>query len=549
MPAPPRSRPTIFLISTAVLLPTLAFLLLHIFTPSDGARMLPGYSEAWQPNGIQLTPYLPDSSPLQAGDLLIAVDGQELNARVATLLRFGPAVPRPAFGQTLAYTVIRAGQTIEVPVTLGRFPLGAVLGEAWPSFVVVGVVLFVGAFLHLMRPAEPIGGVTLFGAAALASNAAWSFGLQVSDLLDGWGFWLFKFCTVVGYLWIWGFIVHVVLLFPKPHPVLARRRALLVALYSAPLGLYLIYAALARPAGPTLLAWIGRMDSDLYWLALGHVALAGYLAISRSRMPLDPISRLQVRWILSSLIFVSLTALLLGFVPEVLRGAPLLPWNGILLSGLVVPLALMIAVLRYRLFDIDLIINRTLVYVPLTALLAGAYTASIKLFQVFFVTATGNESDAAIVMTTLILAAAFTPVRNALQSSVDRRFRQPYGPARELQAFDRQVHAFIEALDPSESVRRLLQLSVQASGRRGGAIYLRSGGREALVHATPDWAGKESLRIPLEWEGTRLGRLSLGPPGSELARPAVPTQDLEASARRVAQLVHLVRRSRGRSAA
>jgi hypothetical protein len=69
------------------------------------------------------------------------------------------------------------------------------------------------------------------------------------------------------------------------------------------------------------------------------------------------------------------------------------------------------AILRYRLYDIDLIINRTLVYGPLTAILAGAYIACIQLFRVIFTAATGQTSDAAVVLTTLAVAAAFTPIR------------------------------------------------------------------------------------------------------------------------------------------
>lgn len=547
MPALPRPRAAIFLISAVALLPTVAFLILHIVTPSDGARILPGHAEAWQPQGIELTPIERHPGSLQAGDLLIAVNGERLTSRAETLLRFGPPGPRGDFGQTLAYTVIRAGKTLELPVTLGSYPLGAIVAEAWPNFVVILVLLFVGLFLYLIRPGEPIAGVILFASAALASTAAWTLGLQVSDLMDGWGFWLHKFCTTIAYLCMWASFVHMVLVFPKPQTILVRHPWLAGVLYAAPLGLHAIYVALSRPGSPTSLAWLGRMDLDVAWLALTYVALAGILAIRGYRARLDPISRLQVRWLLLSFIFVSLAALSLGFLPELFTGAPLIGWDWISLIGLVVPLALVIAVLRYRLFDIDLIINRTLVYVPLTAILAGGYAAAIKLFQVFFVAATRNESDAAIILTTLVLASAFTPIKNGLQSQVDRRFQLPYGPARQLHAFDQQIQEFIDALDPRESVRRLLELSVEASGRSGGAVYMHSNGREVLIHATPDWSGEESLRVPLEWEKARVGRLSLGPRRSELTRPVLPPEDLETCARRVARLIHLVRPGRSRS--
>src|SRR5207253_2169850 len=76
------------------------------------------------------------------------------------------------------------------------------------------------------------------------------------------------------------------------------------------------------------------------------------------------------------------------------------------------PVAVGVAILRYRLYDIDLIINRTLVYVLLTAILAGVYTAVVALFQRTFVAISGQGSDLAIVMTLFVLATVFTPIKN-----------------------------------------------------------------------------------------------------------------------------------------
>jgi hypothetical protein len=237
----------------------------------------------------------------------------------------------------------------------------------------------------------------------------------------------------------------------------------------------------------------------------------------------------------------------LGFIPELVSGRPIVGWDVIALIALIVPAALVIAVLRYRLFDIDVIINRTLVYVPLTAILAGAYAASIKLFQVFFVAATRNESDGAIILTTLILASVFTPVKNGLQTRVDRTFAQPFEPARRLRAFDQQMQQLIEALDTRQSIRRLLDLAVEAYGARGGAVYLAQNGHQSVVYRTPGWNGVEARRVPLEWEGSRVGMLKLGPPRPGPAHPPLDSSVLEGCAERVAhlsQLLHAPRAAR-----
>ena len=86
-------------------------------------------------------------------------------------------------------------------------------------------------------------------------------------------------------------------------------------------------------------------------------------------------------------------------------------WLPVVPALAIVPVTLTISILRHRLYDIDLLINRSLVYGALTAILAGLYAASINPFQRLFIAVTGQKSDAAIVLTTLVLASAFTPMR------------------------------------------------------------------------------------------------------------------------------------------
>jgi putative oligomerization/nucleic acid binding protein len=126
--------------------------------------------------------------------------------------------------------------------------------------------------------------------------------------------------------------------------------------------------------------------------------------------------------------------LLLSFLMQAAsRFVPLLAGPSELIASLALaalPAAVGIAILRHRLYDIDLIINRTVVYVLLTATLGGLYTASLALFQRLFVATTGQGSDLAIVMTLFVLATVFTPIKNTLQEKVDHRIKPAHAGAR-----------------------------------------------------------------------------------------------------------------------
>jgi hypothetical protein len=184
------------------------------------------------------------------------------------------------------------------------------------------------------------------------------------------------------------------------------------------------------------------------WALLGVVVLGAlYAQIYRYRHVSTPTERQQTKWVLFGIL---LWLLLMGilFVPYSIElslppGSPLPWWTlvnsaGWWLTMTIVPFSLSIAVLRYRLYDIDLLMNRTLVYGSLTAMLALVYFGGVAATQGIFRTITGHEqqSQLAIVVSTLVIAALFTPLRRRIQGFIDRRFyRRKYDAAKTLEAF------------------------------------------------------------------------------------------------------------------
>ena len=131
-----------------------------------------------------------------------------------------------------------------------------------------------------------------------------------------------------------------------------------------------------------------------------------------------------------------------------------------------VPIAIGIAILRYRLWDIDLLINRTLVYGSLTLLLALVYFGGVTATQAIFRTLSGQEQQPqlAIVVSTLVIAALFNPLRGRIQAFIDRRFyRKKYDAAKTLEAFSARLREETDLQALNGELTRVVRETMQPS--------------------------------------------------------------------------------------
>ncbi len=247
-------------------------------------------------------------------------------------------------------------------------------------------------------------------------------------------------------------LLYIPLLFPNGRPPTPRWRWVSVAAI-AWATLFVLLATLSRQihtnTTPDIVFDnpIGVLGKDTVQLLVGVwivglVALVVACAVAlfvRYRRANDT-ERGQIKWLLYACA-VFLVVYVGGFVSgAVLGGTASLGgyiWGVFFgLSVIALPTAIGIAILRYRLYDINLIINRTLVYGSLTATLALVYAGSVVSLQAALRSLTGQESTLAVVASTLAIAALFGPLRRRVQAFVDRRFyRRKYDAAKTLEAF------------------------------------------------------------------------------------------------------------------
>jgi hypothetical protein len=164
--------------------------------------------------------------------------------------------------------------------------------------------------------------------------------------------------------------------------------------------------------------------------------------VHRYRRVSTPVQRQQTKWVMVGIVL-SLGGFLLLVTPFILfQSVAAISWYDLFVNvaiGLVwLPLifAIAVAVLRYRLWDAELVVRRTLVYSVLSALLVLVFFGAVVLLQSLFVLVTGQQSQLAIVLSTLAIAALFTPLRTRIQDAIDRRFyRKKYDAQQVLAAF------------------------------------------------------------------------------------------------------------------
>ena len=527
------------------------FLWVHLTTPFDGARLQPG-TQVWQPNGVVVMPLSEQADGLRAGDRVVAVDGRSMESWAQTLFQIRAQRPRWQVGQTVTYTVQRDGQLVDLPITFAQYPLGAVLAREWGTWLFGLLNLLVAGFVFFKRPGEPAARVLLMIAAAVLSATTWSLGLHITDIIGGIGFWLFQATSIGIYLLILTTVLHFVLLFPRPEPLIERHRWLIPLIYASAYVLLTVQIAVAWVQAQSTLEWLGRVSSAVGPVEGVYLLLLLVASVRTYHRVRDPVSRLQMRWIMLALVLISGCSIGLGVLPEIIQGEALVSWNILALSGLTLPLALAIVIVRHQLFDIDRLLFRTLVYGSLTACIVGLYVLIVGYLGALF-HAHGNLAISLIA--TGVVAVLFQPLRDRLQRGVTRLL---YGERDEPYAVISRMGQRLEATSAPaavlqtivETVRESLRLPYVALALRQGdelVVAAESGDqrpRSQRASASGAFAPRPLAALALAYHNEPLGQLLLAPRDPAEAFSAADRRLLADLARQAGIAVYAVRLTR-----
>lgn len=413
---------------------------------------------------------------LRAGDRIVAINGHA----VTTQKELEFIVDGQQIGGTVELEIVRGGQRRRVQETLVPFyRLRYVISQ----FFVGSFFAFLGFLVLLRRPEDEAG--LAFHWACLAASAiimaTWGnvnygtrlLGFSIHTLFSAANAFLPALC------------VHFSLLFPKKK--MQRARRLVLPLYGLSLLLTVwlavcFYRASFQLSLADLGAYMQAYNFARVYLSAGLLFVVLNFVHSYATA-LEEMERRKLRWALFGLISGTAVFLALWVLPDVFWQQPLVPEEFILLFVSIIPISLAISILRHHLLDIDLLLNRSTVYLAVLVVLLAVYVTVLAAFSASLGLAAFKTHFISLTVATLAVAFLFEPLRQRVQQLVDRLFfRVRYNFLKVQQAFSKELEGTISVQGVADSLCETISAHLQPevagvflTTNRGTALKLSCG--------------------------------------------------------------------------
>ncbi|MGS0684063.1 sensor histidine kinase [Nakamurella sp. GG22] len=376
------------------------FLGWRAFTPAECSTVFPA-AQQWSALGV---------SPQAVGDCAVP------ETAVVTAAT--------ALGDQVSMTIVDNGAVSVLTVPMRASGVPSLLAGSWSTMAFVIALFGIGCYAFGRRRADPAAGaLLLLSSGLLASTTTTVLGLPVHSVFGGFPRWLFLANVGAAYSVSWGGLLAFAALFPTAWHRVAGRVMPRMVLQTTPLALWLVggavLGAISLAGDSTFTGWVHGTIVVQSLITVGCLltGLGVYCSrIFRSPPGRNSIERQQLLWVGASGTASILLVLAFWMIPQLITGTPLLPAGAIGVPGLLFVGGLTVALTRFRLFDLDALLGRTLVYSALTVLVVALYLGVVSVLTAAF---SAPATTPTAVAGVAVVAVVVNPLRVGLQHAVN----------------------------------------------------------------------------------------------------------------------------------